>query len=65
MSSTFSEDQAMINENQFDTAALSGTWLYDNKHLLDHVNIPGCKFVYKKMRTKMWWWSRNISKRRT
>ena len=52
MSSIFDEFQVMINENQFDIVTLSETWLRDNKHLLDYIKIPDCKFVYKNREQK-------------
>ena len=45
--STFDEFQFMVNESKFDTIALSETWLKNDKHLLEYVSLPGCKFSYR------------------
>ena len=45
--STFDEFQFMVNESKFDIITLSETWLKNNKHLLDYVNLPGYKFSYR------------------
>ena len=42
----------MINENQLDIVILWKRWLRSNKHLLDYVQIPGYKFVYKNREQK-------------
>ena len=52
MSSTFDEFQVAINENQFDIVTLFGTWLHDDKHLLDYAKIPGYNLVYKNREQK-------------
>ena len=50
--SIFDEFYVMINENQFDIVTLFKTWLRDNKHLLDYVEIAGYNFVYKNRERK-------------
>ena len=41
MTSTFDELLITVQDYGFDIITLSETWLKDNKHLLDHVSIPG------------------------
>ena len=36
----------MVNESKFDIITLSETWLENDKHLLEYVNLPGYKFSY-------------------
>ena len=47
MTSTFDEFQFMVNESKFDIIPLSETWLKNDKHLLEYVNLPGYKFSYR------------------
>ena len=47
MTSTFDEFQFMVNESKFDIITLSETWLKNDKHLLEYVNLPGYKFSYR------------------
>ena len=47
MTSTFDEFQFMVNESKFDIITLSETWLKNDKHLLEYVNLPGYKFCYR------------------
>ena len=47
MTSTFDEFQFMVNESKFDIITLSETWLNNDKHLLEYVNLPGYKFFYR------------------
>ena len=37
----------MVNESKFDIITLSETWLKNDKHLLEYVNLPGYKFSYR------------------
>jgi len=41
MTSTFDELLITVQDYGFDIITLRETWLKDNKHLLDHVSIPG------------------------
>ena len=46
MTSTFDEFQYMVKESKFDIITLSETWLKNEKHPLEYVNLPGiCQFV--------------------
>ena len=45
MTSTFDEFQFMVNESKSDIITLSETW--NDKHLLEYVNLPGYKFSYR------------------
>ena len=47
MTSTFHEFQFMVNESKFDIITLSETWLKNDKHLFEYVNLPGYKFSYR------------------
>ena len=47
MTSTFDEFQFIVNESKFDIVTLSETWFKNDKHLLEYVNMPGCKFSYR------------------
>ena len=47
MKSAFGEFQFMVNESKFDIITLSETWLKNDKHLLEYVNLPGYKFSYR------------------
>ena len=47
MASTFDEFQLMVNESKFDSITLSKTWLKNDKHLSEYVNLPGYKFSYR------------------
>ena len=47
VTSTFDEFQRMVNESKFDIITLSETWLKNDKHLLEYVNLPGYKFSYR------------------
>ena len=43
MTPTFDEFQFIVNESKFDIITLSETWLKNDKHLLEYVNLPGYK----------------------
>ena len=46
MTSTFDEFQYMVKKSKFDIITLSETWLKNDKHRLEYVNLPGiCQFV--------------------
>ena len=47
MTSTFDEFQFMVNKLKLDIITLSETWLKNDKHLLEYVNLPGYKFSYR------------------
>ena len=47
MTLAFDKFQFMINESKFDIIVLSETWLKNDKHLLEYVNLPGYKFSYR------------------
>ena len=47
MTSTFDKFQFMVNESKFDIITLSETWLRNDKHLLEYVNLPGYKFSHR------------------
>ena len=47
MSSTFAEFQFVINQTNFDVAALSEMWLKNVKNLLEYVRLPSYKFAYR------------------
>ena len=47
VTSTFDEFPFMVNESKFDIIILSETWLKNDKHLLEYVNLPGYKFSYR------------------
>ena len=47
MTWTFDEFRFMVNESKFDIITLSETWLKNDKHLLEYVNLPGYKFSYR------------------
>ena len=47
MTSTSHEFQFMVNESKLDIITLSETWLKNDKHLLEYVNLPGYKFSYR------------------
>ena len=47
MTSTFDKFQFIVNESKFDIITLSETWLKNDKHLSEYVNLPGYKFSYK------------------
>ena len=48
MSSTFHEFQFMINQTNFHIITLSGTWLKNDKHLLEYFRLRGYEFAYRK-----------------
>ena len=45
--STFNEFQFMIHETKFDIITLSETWVKNQKHFLEYVNLPGYKLSYR------------------
>ena len=47
MTSTSDELQFMVNESKFNIITPSKTWLKNDKHLLEYVNLPGYKFSYR------------------
>ena len=47
MTSTFDKFQFIVNESKFDIITLSETWLRNDKHLLEYVNLPGYKFSHR------------------
>ena len=47
MVSIFDELPATISEYPFHILAMSETWLKDNPHLLEYVNIPGYSSVFR------------------
>ena len=47
MTSTFGKFQFMVNESKFNIITLSETWLKNDKHLLEYVNLLGYKFSYR------------------
>ena len=47
MTLAFDQFQFMVNESKFDIIVLSETWLKNDKHLLEYVNLPGYKFSYR------------------
>ena len=58
MASTFDEFQFEVNELNFDIITLSKSWLKNDKHLLEHVILPGYKFPYMKRNEK---WGGGVS----
>ena len=47
MRSTFDEFQVLVHTYPFDIITLSETWLNDNQHLIDYVQIPGYVIRYR------------------
>ena len=47
MLSTFDTFEVLLNHYPLDVITLSETWLNDNKHVLDHVRIPGYTIHYR------------------
>ena len=45
--STFGESTCMLNTQKVDIMTLSGTWLKDNPHLLDYVEIDGHEVKFR------------------
>ena len=52
MVSSFPEFECMVSTYNFDMYCLSETWLSDNQHLLDHVQIPGYSMFYQNRSNK-------------
>ena len=44
--SSFNEFRLLLDRYTFDIIAMSETWLKDNAHLLDYIQIPGYTFEY-------------------
>ena len=44
--SSFNEFSLMFDEYKFDLLTLSETWLKDNEHLLNYIDMPGYTFLY-------------------
>ena len=42
----------MIHETKFDSITLSETWVKNQKHLLEYVNLPGYKLSYRNRNKK-------------
>jgi len=47
MTSTFDEFQLMVHQTNFDIITLSETWLKNDRHLLEYVELPGYNFTYR------------------
>ena len=50
--STFDEFPVMLKSYEFDIISLSETWLTNNQHQLDYVNIAGYKLIFKHCKDK-------------
>jgi exonuclease III len=52
MCSTFDEFYVMCSTYQHDIITLLETWLKENHHLIEHVQMPGYKLDYRKSNGK-------------
>ena len=52
LASTFDAFHLMLENHKFDIVALSETWLKDNKHQYEYVQIPGYNTVFRNRENK-------------